>query len=291
MDLEFHQLDRRYEALRTTSRERDSRVLASLARDGQQLPVVVVVDGDTGRYVLVDGYKRVRGLTQLGQDLVRATCWDLPEQEALLLGRLMRSGEGESALEQAWLLRELQERFALTLDELARRFGRSPSWVSRRLGLGRELPDAIQLLVRQGKLGPHAAMKHLLPLARANRAGAVALARAIAPLGPSTRQTAVMVAAYARADERGRAELLKHPAALLRTSEPNEPAPDPVRQLKRDIGALSGIARRATTQIENGVTRQMLPREHDQLRQAATGARGDVELLVTALDKEETHAG
>lgn len=117
MDLEFHQLDRRYEALRTTSRERDSRVLASLARDGQQLPVVVVVDGDTGRYVLVDGYKRVRGLTQLGQDLVRATCWDLPEQEALLLGRLMRSGEGESALEQAWLLRELQERFALTLDE------------------------------------------------------------------------------------------------------------------------------------------------------------------------------
>ena len=118
MDLEFHQLDRRYEALRTTSRERDSRVLASLARDGQQLPVVVVVDGDTGRYVLVDGYKRVRGLAQLGQDLVRATCWDLPEQEALLLGRLMRSGEGESALEQAWLLRELQERFGhLLVDE------------------------------------------------------------------------------------------------------------------------------------------------------------------------------
>ncbi len=291
MDLELHQLDRRYEALRTTSRERDSRVLASLARDGQQLPVVVVTAAETNRYVLVDGYKRVRGLTQLGQDLVRATCWDLPEPEALLLGRLMRSGEGESALEQAWLLRELQERFALTLEELARRFGRSPSWVSRRLGLARELPDAIQLLVRKGKLGPHAAMKHLLPLARANRAGAVALARAIAPLGPSTRQTATLVAAYARADERGRAELLKHPAALLRSSEPSEPAPDPVRQLKRDIGALSGIARRATTQIENGVTRQMLPREHGQLRQAAAGARGDVELLVTTLDKEETHAG
>ena len=30
MDLELHQLDRRYEALRTTSQERDSRVLASL---------------------------------------------------------------------------------------------------------------------------------------------------------------------------------------------------------------------------------------------------------------------
>ena len=158
----MHQLDRRYEALRATSRERDSRVLASLARDGQQLPVVVVAGGDAGRYVLVDGYKRVRGLLKLGQDLVRATCWDLPEQEALLLGRLMRSAEGESALEQAWLLRELQERFALSLEDLARRFGRSSSWVSRRLGLAQDLPDAIQQLVRCGQLGPHAAMKHLL---------------------------------------------------------------------------------------------------------------------------------
>ncbi|MBK7583346.1 MAG: ParB-like nuclease domain-containing protein [Myxococcales bacterium] len=95
MDLELHQLDRRYEALRTTSRERDSRVVASLARDGQQLPVVVIAATDAGRYILVDGYKRVRGLHKLGQDLVRATCWDLPEPEALLLRRrLMRAAEG-----------------------------------------------------------------------------------------------------------------------------------------------------------------------------------------------------
>src|SRR5690606_22435346 len=37
--------------------------------------------------------------------LVRATCWDLPEEEALLLGRLMRSAESESVIEQAWLVR------------------------------------------------------------------------------------------------------------------------------------------------------------------------------------------
>lgn len=171
MDLELHQLDRRYEALRTTSRERDSRVLASLARDGQQLPVVVIVGEGAGRYILVDGYKRVRGLGKLGRDLVRAICWDLPEQEALLLGRLMRTGEGESVLEQAWLVRELHVRFGLSLEDLARRFGRSPSWVSRRLGLVAAVPDAIQQLVREGKLAPYAAMKHLLPLARANRTG------------------------------------------------------------------------------------------------------------------------
>jgi len=291
MELEFHQLDRRYEALRTTSRERDSRVLASLARDGQQLPVVVVAGGDAGRYVLVDGYKRVRGLLKLGQDVVRATCWDLPEPEALLLGRLMRSAEGESALEQAWLLRELQERFALSLDDLARRFGRTSSWVSRRLGLARDLPDAIQQLVRRGQLGPHATMKHLLPLARANRAGAIALAQAIAPLRPSTRATATLCAAFARGNEASRGQLLKHPELLLRASQPAPKSADPAQQLERDVGAVGGIARRALSRVHAGVLKELLPPEQKRLRRTAVGVRHDVEHLVGAIEKEVSDAG
>jgi ParB family chromosome partitioning protein len=291
MELEFHQLDRRYETLRTTSRERESRVLASLARDGQQLPVVVVAGGDGGRYVLVDGYKRVRGLIQLGQDVVRATCWDLPEQEALLLGRLMRSAEGESALEQAWLLRELQERFELSLDDLARRFGRSASWVSRRLGLAQDLPEAIQQLVRRGQLGPHAAMKHLLPLARANRAGAIALAQAIAPLRPSTRATAALCVAFARANEASREQLLKHPELLLRVSQPPQRAEDPAQQLERDVGAVGGIARRALSRVHAVVIKELLPPEQMRLRRTAVGVRHDVEHLVGAIEKEVSDAG
>lgn len=291
MDLELHQLDRRYETLRTTSRERDSRVLASLARDGQQLPVVVIASTEAGRYVLVDGYKRVRGLIKLGQDLVRATCWDLPEPEALLLGRLMRSAEGESALEQAWLLRELQERFALSLDDLARRFGRSSSWVSRRLGLAQDLPDSIQQLVRRGQLSPYAAMKQLLPLARANRAGAIALAQAIAPLRPSTRATATLCAAYARGNEASREQLLKHPELLLRAGQTLRQPADPAQQLEHDVGAVGGIARRALTRVHGGALRQLLPPEQMRLRRTAAAARHDVEHLVGAIEKEVADAG
>jgi hypothetical protein len=41
----------------------------------------VVVHGDgPERFVLVDGYKRVRALRRLGHDLVGATCWDLSER-------------------------------------------------------------------------------------------------------------------------------------------------------------------------------------------------------------------
>jgi ParB/RepB/Spo0J family partition protein len=287
MDLELHQLDRRYEALRTTSRERDSRVLASLVRDGQQLPVVVIATEDAQRFVLVDGYKRVRALYKLGHDLVRATCWDLPEQEALLLGRLMRSAEGESVIEQAWLVRELSERFGLSLEDLARRFGRSPSWVSRRLGLVVSLPEPIQQLVRDGKLSPHAAMKHLLPLARANRGGAVALAQAIAPLKPSTRQTALLCAAFARGNDKMRAQLLEHPELLLRADEPVANKPDdPAQQLERDVGAVGGIARRALTRVQGGAVRQLLPPEQKRLCRSLADSQRDVEHLVGAVAKE-----
>ncbi|MEO8179333.1 MAG: hypothetical protein ABI895_10925 [Deltaproteobacteria bacterium] len=45
MDLELHQLDRRYEALRTRSARRERRLLASVGEAGQQAPIIVVRDG------------------------------------------------------------------------------------------------------------------------------------------------------------------------------------------------------------------------------------------------------
>lgn len=288
MELEFHQLDRRYEQLRTSCRKRDSRVLASLDRVGQQLPVVVVAGGDEGRYILVDGYKRVRGLRKLGRDTVRATCWDLPEDEALLLGRLMQTAEGASALEQAWLLRELRERFELTVEELARRFDRSLCWVSERLGLVSSMPEPIQEQVRQGLLVPHAAMRFLLPLARANRQGAIELAAAIAPLRPSTRQTKALCVAYARAGKQARRHLLERPALFLRARETagrSLPVP-PCELLLQDLTALGGIVRRAAVRVTEGAVRELLPPEQDELRRRATVTRGDVEDLFDHLARE-----
>jgi ParB family chromosome partitioning protein len=293
MDLEFHQLDRRYEQLRASCRERDSRVLSSLARHGQQLPVVVVTGGDDGRYILVDGYKRVRALLELSRDTVRATCWDLSEDEALLLGRLMQTAEGDSALEQAWLLRELRDRFALSVEELARRFDRSPSWVSRRLGLVCELPEPIQQHVREGKLVPHAAMKSLLPLARANRQGAIELATAIAPLRPSTRQTEALCVAFARGSEEAREYLLHQPQLFLRARETGDQAlpVGPGELLLQDLGALGGIARRARGRVTAGAVRDLTPPEHNELRRRADTARGEVERLFGKLEKEMDDAG
>jgi ParB/RepB/Spo0J family partition protein len=141
MQLEFHQLDLRYEGLRVCRPEREKRLLASLAERGQQVPIVVIALADgPNRFLVIDGYKRIRALQRPGQNTVRATVWDMEETEALVLDRSMRTAEGETALEQGWLLDELHRSFGLSIEDLARRFDRSISWASRRLALVRELP-------------------------------------------------------------------------------------------------------------------------------------------------------
>ena len=124
MELELHQLDMRYERLRAQRPAAERRVLTSLAELGQQAPVVVVTGREPDHFVLVDGYKRVRSLRRLRHDTVRATRWDLDEAEALLLDRLMRTAEAETALEQGWLRDEFD-----VLAAVARR-------VRRKLGHG-----------------------------------------------------------------------------------------------------------------------------------------------------------
>lgn len=94
MQLEFHQLDRRWEHLRVRHPARQRRLLASLADSGQQTPIVVVVaEGAADRYVVIDGYKRIAALEQLGRDTVEAVAWPMSEAAAVLLDRSLRLSE------------------------------------------------------------------------------------------------------------------------------------------------------------------------------------------------------
>src|SRR5258707_6335961 len=167
MQLEFHQLERRWEHLRVRHAGRQRRLLASLAEVGQQTPIVVVTaEGPADRYVVIDGYKRIAALEQMNRDTVEAVVWPMSEAAAVLLDRSLRLSEHETALEVGWLLAELEQRFGYSLDELARRFDRSVSWVSRRLALVEVLPEAIQQQVREGKITAQVAMKYLVSIAQ-----------------------------------------------------------------------------------------------------------------------------
>jgi len=191
MQLEFHQLNLRWEHLRVREPHRQRHLLASLAESGQQTPIVVVIaKDDNDRYLVIDGYKRIAALRQLGRDTVEATVWPMGEAEALLLSRSQRMGPQESALEQGWLLSEMEQRFSYSLDELARRFDRSISWVSRRLALVELLPEAVQRHVREGNITAQIAMKYLVPVARVSADDCERMAAAFVKHRCDSRQAA-----------------------------------------------------------------------------------------------------
>lgn len=294
MDLEFHQLDLRYEQLRSRSPARERRLLSSLAEVGQQTPIVVVSAQEPPVYVVIDGYKRARLLRKLGQDTVRATEWELDEPDALLLERMMRAGESDSALEQGWFLRELRERFQLSGAELAQRFGRTESWVSRRLGLVAELPESVQQYVRKGALSPHAAMKYLLPLARANRADAERLAAAVAPHKLSTRQMGLLYAAWLDGNRETREQLLKQPAIWVRAHEQTRRARErpqtPAQQLLRDLGTLRSIAARLDQQTRRGELGGLLAPEREEISHVFSQTSREVARLFQRMEKEIEYA-
>jgi hypothetical protein len=77
MQLELRQIDLRYAALRIADATREAALAASMLAEGQRHPVLVVADAES-RYVLVDGYRRVRALAALGRD----SCSPSPVQRA-----------------------------------------------------------------------------------------------------------------------------------------------------------------------------------------------------------------
>lgn len=293
-EIELHRLDLRYERLRTRQPAREQRLLASLARQGQQTPVLVVQDA-AGVIVLVDGYKRVRALRRLHHDTVTAARWDLDEAQALLVERVMRRADGDGPLEQGLLLRELRDRFGLGVEELGRRFDKSPSWVSRRLGLVSALPEEIQRHVHEGAVAAYAATKFLVPLARANRDGCVRLCAALAPLRPTTRQVGALCSAYASGSDETRALLLTDPKLFLRAHDEaargDTREQTPAQRLTANLGALAGTARRLTKRLRGGLVQSLSTTEREESCRLAAQVRADVLALFQRWDEEVGHAG
>jgi ParB/RepB/Spo0J family partition protein len=290
MKLEFHQLERRYEHLRARNPERQRRLLASLAASGQQTPIVVVaVSEKPDRYLVIDGYKRVAALEQLGRDTVEAVVWDLREADALVLDRSMRFSEQETALEQGWLLQELEQRFGYSLDDLARRFDRSVSWVSRRLALVEQLPDAVQQRVRSGEISAHVAMKYLAPVARAKPNDCLRMAEAFSKHRFSSRQAGELYTAWRDASPSIRERILDSPELFLKAHHQVSPQPSSVaEELLRDLTMVVAITNRASRRLARAAP-LMGQNEFEAAHRKIECAVRDLTHLAERIEKEQEH--
>jgi ParB family transcriptional regulator, chromosome partitioning protein len=289
VELEFHQLELRYERLKVARPEQERRLLASLAEIGQQVPVVVVKDTE-GSFVVIDGFKRIRALRHLGRDTVGTSCWPGEEAEALIVTRLMQTAEPETALEQSWLLAELRERFGFSLEELARRFGHSVSWVSRRLALIQDLPQAIQERVRQGEIGAHGAAKYLVPLARANSRVCLELMEATSGTRLSSRDLGILYTAYQTGNWLTRQRLLEAPLVFLKSHKEVQAAPSveprPSDSLLSDLEILSAMARRADQRLRKGILRNLPEKDRQDLARLLEQSRHEMERMAEHFAEE-----
>jgi len=214
-------LEEPYADLKTRHARTEGRLLVSMQTSGQKTPLFIIAGSAPGRYAIVDGHKRVRALRALKMDVAQAHVWPLGAQEALARAYRMQQGSW-NALEEAALVEELHRGAKWSLHQVADALERTASWTSRRLGLIEGLPTQALEAVRQGKLAVYAAVKYLLPLARANKRDAERLSEKLAAGTFTTRQIQSLYEHCLKGPRSVTARVLADPATFLKALEASQ---------------------------------------------------------------------
>lgn len=293
--VDVHALNPRFAPLRLRDPERLARLTGSMRQYGQLMPVVVVPESlDPPRWVLVDGYRRLAALQAIGEDRVWVDAWERSVDEALLLCLARGPERGWEAIEEAALLQELSSRYSLR--ELARRIGRDVSWVSRRLGLFKALPEDLLEAVRTGKLSVWAATRILAPLARANSAHAHTLLGALEKTPLSTRELEQLFAQYQRAPGAQRERLVANPGLFVQALDSRAQAAEDKRLAEgpegawcKDLVVTGKILKRLTALAPSLFSPQQDRKERDRLQQPYARTKAQFQRLEQVLEQVLGH--
>jgi ParB/RepB/Spo0J family partition protein len=152
--LELALIDLRLDRWRLTN-PRDLQQLQDLIHSEGRIrdPVLVSTAVEAGRWVLVDGFKRLRVAREMGMThlCVHTAQLDEAHAKAMML-QCNQPREGLSKLEEAWIVRSLCRDHALMQMKVAELLKRDKSWVCRRLKLARDLDTSLQEDVKRGTL-------------------------------------------------------------------------------------------------------------------------------------------
>ena len=221
--LTLEQLDVRFESLRLVSPAEMSRLRASVERDGVRQPVVVSTGVERDRFVLLDGFKRVRILREQGTAEVLATLvtLDAAASKAAIV-TCNAPHRGLSDLEEAWIVQSLCRGHRVSQVELGRLLSRHKSWVCRRLKLAEHLEESVQDDIRLGLLSSSTA-RELARLPRGNQQDA---AQAVRDGGLASRQAGQLVTLLLQTDDPdARRAILDDPARYIPVPESHKTVP------------------------------------------------------------------
>ncbi len=220
LELEWHQLELRYQSLRTHSVADMRRVMLSIHTYGLLAPIIVIASGVVNcPWIVIDGYLRAAALKELGRDKVTATIWDAAIPEALLQTYQYNESRPWKQLEEAHLLQELMTLHEYTHAQLANRLGKSESWINYRLQLLHDLPDFMQEAIQQGRLSHWVGTRVLIPFARANLGHSKQFVDYLSVKNHSSRDIVAFYEHYMRSSRPVRAEIAAKPSAFFKAHE------------------------------------------------------------------------
>ena len=256
-EVELHRLELRFTATRVADVAAVQRLARSIQGCGQQVACIAAGRPADARLVLIDGYRRVAALAQLGRDTAQVQCWDGPVQQALAQ-LLARCGSRVfSALEEALLLRELIDAHGLSQREAARHCARDVSWVQRRLVLLGALPEALLQAVRSARVSSWAAVRVFVPLARANSEHAQQLLASLDAQPLATRELQAWFTHYQGAQRSQRERMVEHPRLFIdsvaerdREREAAQLRDGPERQAAGELGHLLSLLERVCRRLQ-----------------------------------------
>lgn len=161
-------LGERYREYRFSDPQTESRIKTSLAQDGQLSPLIVCKEH--GNYQVLDGFKRLRALRELGT-VKEADVLVVSTKEAngkALMLRLNESRKGMCMIEEALVLHAMHARDGLVQRMIAQLVRRHPTWVCRRIALVERLHETVLEHMRLGLI-PGALGREIGKLPRGNQ--------------------------------------------------------------------------------------------------------------------------
>jgi len=235
IDLELADLDLRYQSYRLRQPRREEALLSAIAREGIREPLVGVTRDTTP--ILLDGFKRARCARTLHLHVVPFASWGRDEVAGIL--KLLRADRQHTLtlLEQARFVDDLHTERGLPPADIAQQLGRSPAWVTVRLGLLRELSPVVRDALFAGAFPVYAYLYTLRPFRRLKSVTAADLDQFVGALRSqklSVRQIEGLAHGFFRGPPSFRQELLQgHLTLALRHLEEAPQDPDSCSDFER----------------------------------------------------------
>ena len=230
-EAEVHSICRKYESFRLRNAGREKYLLSSILQYGVREPLLCAEKaGEEHRYILLDGFKRLRCCCKLQIEAVAVVSLGADEVESIL--KLIRSSTERalSTLEQARFVDELHGRCGLTVTEIAESLECSKAWVSVRLGIVERMSEVVRDAVFSGRFPLRSYMYTLQPFTRVNSIPSRAIDNfvgSVAGKGLSTREIEKLAYGYFRGGDRFRAQIeggnLQWTLRRMKQLEPDPP--------------------------------------------------------------------